>query len=167
MQAWLYDISDRLSNLEALLEAADVAGGEPDIKTAIANIYETEVPQAIYDGIGYLQAQKSLADDMKNEEKRIKAAREIVERRIERVKKGYMDFMEAVGERKVTTPRGTMTVVAPKATTIIDNAADIPTEYMRQTIKVEPDKESIKQAIQMGKKIPGAHLEMKTSLRIK
>ena len=167
MQAWLYNISDRLSNLEALLEAADVAGGEPDIKTAIANIYEKEVPQAIYDGIGYLQAQKSLVDDMKNEEKRIKAAREIVERRIERVKKGYMDFLEAVGERKVTTPRGTMTVVAPKATTIIDNAADIPTEYMRQTIKVEPDKESIKQAIQMGKKIPGAHLEMRTSLRIK
>ena len=167
MQKWLYDISERLGNLEELLDAADVAGCEPDIKAAIEGVYKDEIPQAIYDGIGYIQAQKSLVDDMKNEEKRIKAAREIVERRIERVKKGYMDFMESVGQRKVTTPRGTMTVVAPKATTIIDNMADIPTEYQRQTIKVEPDKESIKQAIQMGRKVPGAHLEMKPSLRIK
>ena len=167
MQYWLYKTTERLGNLEALLDAAEVAGGEPDVKEAIANIYEKEVPQAIYDGIGYLQAQQSLVNDMKNEEKRIKAARETVERRIERVKKGYMDFLEAVGQRKVETPRGTMTVVAPRATTIIDNMADIPQEYTRQTIKIDPDKESIKQAIQMGKSVPGAHLEMRTSLRIK
>ena len=56
---------------------------------------------------------------------------------------------------------------AIKTAYTIDNAADIPGEYTRQTIKVEPDKESIKQAIQMGRNVPGAHLEMRTSLRIK
>ena len=60
-----------------------------------------------------------------------------------------------------------MTVASPTFSTVIDSIDDLPDDYKRTTIKVEADKTAIKQAIQGGHTVKGAHLEEKVSIRIK
>jgi hypothetical protein len=48
----------------------------------------------------------------------------------------------------------------------IDPSAAIPSEYMRQKVIVEPDKEALKKAIKERKVIDGVHLQQTTRLEI-
>ena len=44
MQKWLYDISERIEALQAVLDEQDNESIAPDVKNAIAAIYESDVP---------------------------------------------------------------------------------------------------------------------------
>ena len=167
MQNWLYDISERIAALQAVLDEADDRSIEPDIKNAIAGIYESDIPAAVADGIEYIKRQEKLIAGVDERIKEMTEYKRLLENRMKRVKQGYTDFLLAVDQKKIETPSGRMTVAAPTYTTIIDDAALLPSDYTRTTIKVEADKTAIKQAIQGGHNVPGAHLEAKQSIRIK
>ena len=167
MQAWLYDISERIEALQSVLDEADDKSIEPDIKNALQGIYESDVPAAIEDGISYIKNQEAQVDAISAEIKRLQDLKKSRENRLARVRKGYTDFLIAVEKKKIETPKGTMTVAAPTFSTVIDSIDDLPDDYKRTTIKVEADKTAIKQAIQGGHTVKGAHLEEKVSIRIK
>ena len=167
MQKWLYDISARINALVDVLDEADDKSIEPDIKNALAGIYESDVPAAIEDGISYIKNQEAQVDAISAEIKRLQDLKKSRENRLARVRKGYTDFLIAVEKKKIETPKGTMTVAAPTFSTVIDSIDDLPDDYKRTTIKVEADKTAIKQAIQGGHTVKGAHLEEKISIRIK
>ena len=167
MQKWLFDISTRINALVDVLDEADDKSIEPDIKNALAGIYESDVPAAIEDGISYIKNQEAQIDAISAEIKRLQDLKKSRENRLARVRKGYTDFLVAVEKKKIETPKGTMTVAAPTFSTVIDSIDDLPDDYKRTTIKVEADKTAIKQAIQGGHSVKGAHLEEKVSIRIK
>ena len=167
MQKWLFDISARINALVDVLDEADDKSIEPDIKNALAGIYESDVPAAIEDGISYIKNQEAQVDAISAEIKRLQDLKKSRENRLARVRKGYTDFLIAVEKKKIETPKGTMTVAAPTFSTVIDSIDDLPDDYKRTTIKIEADKTAIKQAIQGGRDVPGAHLEEKISIRIK
>ena len=167
MQKWLYDISERIEALQAVLDEQDNESIAPDVKNAIAAIYESDVPAAVADGIAYINGQESQIDAIGAEIKRLQELKKARENRLARVRQGYTYFLIAVNKTKMETPRGTMTVGAPTFSTVIDSIDDLPDDYKRTTIKVEADKTAIKQAIQGGHNVPGAHLEAKQSIRIK
>ena len=167
MQKWLFDISTRINALVDVLDDADDKSIEPDIKNALQGIYESDVPAAIEDGISYIKNQEAQVDAISAEIKRLQDLKKSRENRLARVRKGYTDFLIAVEKKKIETPKGTMTVAAPTFSTVIDSIDDLPDDYKRTTIKVEADKTAIKQAIQGGHTVKGAHLEEKVSIRIK
>lgn len=167
MQKWLYDISERIEALQAVLDEQDNESIAGDVKNAIAAIYESDVPAAVADGIGYIKEQGAQIDAIDAEIERLQDLKKARQNRLERVRRGYCEFLVAVGKKKIETPCGNMTVTAPTATTIIDDIDKLPDAYKRTTIKVDADKASIKQAIQGGHSVPGAHLEEKQSIRIK
>lgn len=167
MQKWLYDISERIEALQAVLDEQDNESIALDVKNAIAAIYESDVPAAVADGIAYIKGQESQIDAIGAEIKRLQELKKARENRLSRVRQGYTDFLIAVNKKKMETPRGTMTVAAATYSTVIDSIDELPDEYKRTTIKVEPDKTRIKEAISAGGKVPGAHLEAKQSIRIK
>jgi len=167
MQKWLFDISARINALVDVLDEADDKSIEPDIKNALQGIYESDVPAAIEDGIAYIKNQEAQVDAISAEIKRLQDLKKSRENRLARVRKGYTDFLIAVEKKKIETPKGTMTVAAPTFSTVIDSIDDLPDDYKRTTIKVEADKTAIKQAIQGGHTVKGAHLEEKISIRIK
>ena len=166
MQKWLYDISERIEALQAVLDEQDESI-VPDVKNAIAAIYESDVPAAVADGIAYIKGQESQIDAIGAEIKRLQELKKARENRLSRVRQGYTDFLIAVNKKKMETPRGTMTVAAATYSTKVDNIDDLPDEYKRTTIKVEPDLRKIKEAISSGVNVTGAHLEAKQSIRIK
>ena len=167
MQSWLYDISARIEALQAVLMEADDKSIEPDVKTALEGIYESDVPAAVEDGIAYIKGQEAQIDAITAEIERLQNVKKARENRLKRVKKGYTDFLLAVEKKKIETPRGSMTVAAPTFTTVIDSIDEIPDAYKRTTVKIEADKTAIKQAIQGGHNVKGAHLEERQSIRIK
>lgn len=167
MQKWLYDISERIEALQAVLDDQDNESIAPDVKNAIAAIYESDVPAAVADGIAYIKGQESQIDAIGAEIKRLQDLKKARENRLARVRQGYTDFLIAVNKKKMETPRGTMTVAAATYSTVIDSIDELPDEYKRTTIKVEPDKPKIKEAISSGVSVTGAHLEANQSIRIK
>ena len=167
MQKWLYDISERIEALQAVLDEQDNESITGDVKNAIAAIYESDVPAAVADGIEFIKKQKGFIDEIDKRIDELKALKDSRKKRLERVKQGYCDFLISVGKSKIETAYGNMTVTAPTATTIIDDIYKLPDAYKRVTTKVDPDKIGIKQAIQAGHSVPGAHLEAKQSIRIK
>lgn len=167
MQKWLYDISEHIEALQAVLDEQDDKSITQDVKQALTGIYENDIPAAVFDGISYIKGQEAQIDAIEEEILRLQAVKTARENRLSRVRKGYADFLIAVGKRKIETPRGTMSVPAPTLSTVIDDIDVLPDAYKRTTIKVEADKTSIKQAIQGGRSIPGAHLEERQSIRIK
>ena len=167
MQKWLFDISARIEALQDVLDEADDKSIEPDVKNALQGIYESDVPAAIEDGISYIKNQEAQVEAISAEIKRLQDLKKSRENRLARVRKGYTDFLIAVEQKKIETPKGTMTVAAPTFSTVIDSIDELPDAYKRTTIKIEPNKESIKQAIKAGHNVPGAHLEEKISIRIK
>ena len=167
MQAWLYDINARISALNDVLEAGEYEDITPDVKAALMGIYESDVPAAVEDGIGYIKAQEAQIAAIDTEIKRLQAIKKARENRLARVKAGYTEFLLAVEKKKIETPRGSMTVAAPTFTTVIDSIDELPDAYKRTTVKIEADKASIKQAIQGGHFVKGAHLEERQSIRIK
>ena len=167
MQKWLYDISERIEALQAVLDEQDDKSIAPDVKNAIQAIYESDVPAAVADGIAYIKGQESQIDAIGAEIKRLQELKKARENRLSRVRQGYTDFLIAVNKKKMETPRGTMTVAAATYSTVIDNIDELPDEYKRTTIKVDPDKTKIKEAISAGVNVAGAHLEAKQGIRIK
>ena len=167
MQSWLFDISERIGALLSVLDDSQDKSIEPDIKKALEGIYESDIPSAIYDGIGYIKTQDAQIKDIDEEIKRLQEIKKSRQNRLARVKKGYTDFLLAVGQNKIETARGTMTVCAPTFKTVVDDIDALPDEFKRTTIEVKPDAEAIKASIKAGNPVKGAHLEENQSIRIK
>lgn len=50
---------------------------------------------------------------------------------------------------------------------VIDDESQIPHSYMRKTVKYDPDKTAIKEAVQHGIEVPGARIEERSNIQIK
>ena len=92
MQKWLYDISERIEALQAVLDEQDDKSIAGDVKNAIQGIYESDVPAAVEDGIGYIKAQEAQIAAIDTEIKRLQAIKKARENRLARVKAGYTEF---------------------------------------------------------------------------
>lgn len=104
-------------------------------------------------------------ETLRDEAKRLveKADREI--KSLERLEQYMMDMLARSGQPKLTA--GTFTVGTRNSTSVyVDPAFNNP-EYMRTTTTSAPDKVKIKDAIQAGAVIDGAHLVNKTNLAVK
>jgi hypothetical protein len=167
MQSWLYDINERIKALQAVLDESDDKSIEADVKTALMGVYESDVPKAVEDGIEYIKKQEEAIAGAEAREKQYKEYKEFLKRRLDRVRRGYAEFLIAVDAKKVETPSGRMSVPAPTYSTKVDDMDALPDAYKRKTVDVKPDLIAIKQAIQGGHNVPGAHLEEKQRISIK
>ena len=167
MQSWLYDISERINALVSVLDEADDKTIEPDIKTALTGIYESDVPAAVADGIRYIKRQEAQTAEIDAEIKRLQALKKARENRLARVRRGYAEFMDALSVHKVETASGNMTLAKAAPKTIVDSIEDLPDAYKKTIVEIKPDLTGIKQAITGGHNVKGAHLEYTPSIRIK
>lgn len=67
------------------------------------------------------------------------------------------------GMQPVKTPEYTLKCTNSK---FVNITGDIPAEYIRETVKKEPDKAAIKKAIQAGKEVDGAELSERESWKV-
>jgi len=89
--------------------------------------------------------------------------------RADSLKSYALSQLKAAGISKVEHPMLVMSVKRNPAKVVIDFGDSIPMAYMRQPAipPPAPDKTAIKEAIQAGREVPGAHLEQTDRLEIK
>ncbi len=96
-------------------------------------------------------------------------------KRVERQEAFYVDYlfknMQKSGITRIDAIDGSFSaeIKTNQPSTIIDDVAAIPAEFMRvkEAPPPEPDKNAIKEILKSGKPVPGAHLESSVKLVIK
>ena len=92
----------------------------------------------------------------------------LIEARAERLREYLSSNMQACGITKISGPGITLSFRASHAV-VIDDAEQIPREYMRQkpAPEPEPDKPAIAAAIKLGEVVAGARVETRQTLQVK
>ena len=177
--ASLYEITESYREVFALLEESE---GEltPEIAArleALDGEYDTKI-QNIALFILDLEADKK---KIKDEISRLSANAINTQKKIESLSKYVLGSLEFTG-RKVKTHLVSVWAQNSPPSVVIDDLAAIPDCYKTATIKtsleripeslrelatVEPSKTAIKEAIDNGEEVPGAHFEWHKHLRIK
>lgn len=76
--------------------------------------------------------------------------------------------MQAAGITEIKADDGTFKASFRKSeAVVILDEAQIPTEFMREAVKTEPDKTAIRKAIESGRQVAGAKIEGRKNLQIR
>lgn len=76
--------------------------------------------------------------------------------------------MQAAGITEIKADDGTFKASFRKSeAVVILDEAQIPAEFMRDTVKTEPDKTAIRKAIESGRQVAGAKIEGRKNLQIR
>ena len=149
----LYELSDAFQELYINDE---ITNEELEEKLQALNM---ELDAKVANGIGLIQTLKVAVDGMKNEETRLKQRRSALENRIATIKDYYQSELTRIGKKKILTSRGTMTIAkcGGKMPMKIDDENLVPQNFKK--IIYEVDKEKLREALEDGEIISGAHLE--------
>lgn len=107
----------------------------------------------------------SEVEALKAEENRLASRRKALEANSDRLR-AYMTVEMALMEMKsIRTPLFAITLQANKPKLVLREDAAIPAAYLRTFTK--PDNQAVRDALERGEKITGAHLEPSQSVRIR
>lgn len=162
--ATLYDITGRMLALVAMADDEDI---EPEVLKDTLEGIEGEYDDKIE---GYCKMIKNLEADMKafdEEAKRLKAKKEKLAKNIERMKQTMFESLKLMNK---TSAGGKVLKASIQKNggvlPIVFDADAVPFEF--QKVKVEPNNEAIREALDAGVKLDFAHYgERGESLRIK
>lgn len=108
---------------------------------------------------------ESEAAAIRTEEERLAARRRALDANADRLR-AYMTVEMATMEmRSIRTPLFSLALQTNKAKLVIRDEATIPDPLCRMIRK--PDNQAVRDALERGEKIPGAHLEPSQSVRIR
>lgn len=159
--ATLYELSDKYAELLNQCDDTDA-----DITEALNSI-EADIEEKVKNGIGLIQSLRRRIEGYNAEIARLTRLKKATENNLERIQNYYLENLQYCGKRKVTTSIGAMTVSKSggKLPLIIENENLVPAEY--KIAKYEIDKETLRENLEQGEVIKGAHLgERSNYLRI-
>ena len=100
------------------------------------------------------------ANTLAEEVKRLSDRKKSFENQAENLKAYILQCLQAAQLKNFKTERNTLTVRKGSVSVVIDNVDQLPDELVDIATVVAPDKKKIKEAIESGKEIKGAHLEI-------
>ena len=90
--------------------------------------------------------------------KRMKERAESLDNRVKWLREYALRAMEATGMADISTDEWAAKVAKKPASVVISDGVELPAEYIRTTVKTEPDKAALKAALSGGAVIPGVSL---------
>lgn len=122
---------------------ADTVEGQTDFERVLSEVVEEKIEaDAMANGAGELAAKLS-------------QRKQRAERKSELMRNLALDLMTAARQHKVKLPTATLSIIAGRPGVVVDDFTALPQGFT----KVEPIKSAIKQSIEKGEPVPGAHLE--------
>jgi hypothetical protein len=112
---------------------------------------------------------EALPEAIKAEEKRLADRRKAIEKRVEHIKNWLLVNMQQAGITKIESPVFTVALQNNPASVIIDDESLIDDGFKRlpEPLPLVVDKKLIKDAIDAGQVVEGAHIEVKQRLVIR
>ena len=162
MGAGLIDALRRYDNLTAI-DDDDIP---EDVRQAAIDTVAAEVGASVDNFCDYIKHRDARAEEIREHIKDAQAALKRLENGTERIKNAAAYYLTKTGQK---TAQGLIRRVSVRESerTIIDDANSLPAKYTRQTVKIEPDKAAIKDALKAGEIVRGAHIEKANYLTIK
>ncbi len=159
----LYDLTNEFKELLFLAETEDL--DEQTITDTLESLgYELEDKAD-----GYAKVMRELegqAETLKSEIGRLNNRKRTIESNIERMKSSLQDSMQVSGKTKFKTDLFSFNIVKNGGKQSMDIYDKVPKEY--SVVKLEPDKDKIRQALENGEELPFAILQERgESLRIR
>lgn len=153
----LYNITERYQNLLDLCDGDNVNAELLD--NALAHL-DGELEDKVAGGIAVIQELKHRINSIDAEIKRLSKLKNAAENSIARIKLYYFNNLNSIGKSKVTTSRGSMAIIRAggKRPLLIDNEELIPFYFKRLEINNVVDKDGIREALERGAEVTGAHL---------
>lgn len=108
----------------------------------------------------YARNLEGQAKTLDEESKRLADRKKSFENQVKSLKKYALDCLLTSGLDKLKTTKNTFTARSGVVRVIIDNENDLPNELVDVQVVTAPDKKKIKEAIENGIDVPGAHLEI-------
>ena len=175
----LYEITEEYRDIFALLEESE---GEwtPEIASRVEALdgeYDTKIQNIALFILDLEGEQKKIKDEIS----RLSAHMITAKKKAESLSKYLLSSLEFTG-RKVKTSLVTVWAQNSPPSVVVDDLAALPDFFKTATVKtsleripeslralatVEPSKTAIKEAIDGGETVPGAHFEWRKHLRIK
>lgn len=90
--------------------------------------------------------------------KRMKERAESIENRVKWLREYALRAMEATGLPEISTDEWAAKVAKKPPSVVIADGIELPAEYVRTTVKTEPDKAALKAALTAGTVVPGVSL---------
>ncbi|MDA3876116.1 MAG: siphovirus Gp157 family protein [Halothiobacillus sp.] len=154
----LYQLADEFKSIEASLEDMDL-----DPQTLADTLESVAFPfeqKAINVGL-MIRNFESLAESMKQAEVGIKTRRESAEKHAGWLREYLLATMKSVDKPKIESALLAISIRKNPASVVIDLESAVPKEYWAQPKIPDPaiSKKLIKEAIDAGKIVPGAHIQ--------
>ena len=162
----LYQLADEFNEIQSQLENMDV--DEQTLADTMEAISFPIEEKAINVGL-MIRNLESLADQIKEAEASMKSRREAAQKRADWLRAYLLQAMNMVNKPKIENAFLSLSVRKNKASVIIDVESAVPREYWVQPKAPEPiiSKTLIKEAIDAGQQVPGAHIEQTERVQIK
>ena len=90
--------------------------------------------------------------------KRMKERAESLDNRVKLLREYALRAMEATGLGEISTDEWAAKVAKKPPSVVIADGIELPAEYVRTTVKTEPDKAALKAALAAGAVVPGVSL---------
>ena len=90
--------------------------------------------------------------------RRMKERAESIENRVKWLREYALRAMEATGLGEISTDEWAAKVAKKPPAVVIADGIELPAEYVRTTVKTEPDKAALKAALTAGAVVPGVSL---------
>jgi len=90
--------------------------------------------------------------------RRMKERAESIENRVKWLREYALRAMEATGLPEISTDEWAAKVAKKPPAVVIADGIELPSEYVRTTVKTEPDKAALKAALTAGTVVPGVSL---------
>ncbi|AYO37403.1 MULTISPECIES: siphovirus Gp157 family protein [unclassified Serratia (in: enterobacteria)] len=103
---------------------------------------------------------EGLAKTVDEEVKRLADRKKSFENRAKSIRQYVLACLLASGQDKLKTTTNTFTAAKGRASVVIENADLLPDELVTVQTLVTPDKKAIKEAIENGVEVKGAHIEI-------
>lgn len=163
----LYNLTTEYQSLyNQLIESADDDGVvDIAISQALAVKEKEFTEKAVAVATVYRKFDNEIAL-YEQEIKRLEAYRDRLKKCRNKVKENLSTACQAVGIEKISGVYANISF-KPSEETVIDNVDLLEEQYFRVKVTKEPNKTAIKQAIESGKEVLGAHIQPKMNIQIK
>ena len=158
----LYEASGAARELEAMLldsegELTEAMDGHFDILAQKAE----SLPACVDEVLSLVREIEVRAEARKAEAERLRQRAKRDEAVAAWMKGQVLRVMQSEGMKTLETPRWRATAAMPGGKAALEIVGDVPAEFTREEIRITPDKDAIRAAIESGQTLPFAYLVAK------
>lgn len=165
MNITLYELADEFRATADMLADMDLpAEVVADTLESIALPFEQKASSVS----AFVRNLEATAEQIKAAETEMAKRRKAMENRASHIREYLLAQMQRTGISKIESPMFRIAIRNNPESVVIDSEAQIPADYLREVpATYSPDKGLIKQALQDGYDVPGAHLARSQRVEIR